>query len=310
MNVIYSVQSLLHPHCRVWRWAGHVIPRLVCLSSQMLPTRLTIVHMFAKLLNDCNAHYAFAVTAWTDTTWTMSEFDDAALDDIALWNAVEAAENEEALDSSPRPTKRRRLTPESAPRQLTTSNAFSNANSHSIRASNGSNASHMRYGPSEDQLGAWDLNAIEEQAVSPLRTGGVSATGVASDDEFGDEFDDIPTELLATPPPAPAPETRTIGYQSSSHVGRVRAPTTGLRQTTLFSREGLPDAPPQNGTNLRRNWPAANKEEPPTHHALNLDAAGTWVYPTNLGKTRDYQFNIVSRGLFHNTLVALPTGLM
>ena len=35
----------------------------------------------------------------------------------------------------------------------------------------------------------------------------------------------------------------------------------------------------------------------------------TWVYPTNLGDPRDYQFNIVQRGLYHNTLVALPTGL-
>ena len=35
----------------------------------------------------------------------------------------------------------------------------------------------------------------------------------------------------------------------------------------------------------------------------------TWVYPTNLGSIRDYQFNIVLRGLFHNLLVALPTGL-
>ena len=35
----------------------------------------------------------------------------------------------------------------------------------------------------------------------------------------------------------------------------------------------------------------------------------TWVYPTNLGSIRDYQYNITQRGLFHNLLVALPTGL-
>jgi ATP-dependent DNA helicase MPH1 len=35
----------------------------------------------------------------------------------------------------------------------------------------------------------------------------------------------------------------------------------------------------------------------------------TWVYPTNLGRIRDYQFNITQKGLFHNLLVALPTGL-
>jgi ATP-dependent DNA helicase MPH1 len=49
--------------------------------------------------------------------------------------------------------------------------------------------------------------------------------------------------------------------------------------------------------------------EAPTHHALNHDALVKWVYPTNLGPTRDYQFSIVKNGLFNNTLVALPTGL-
>ena len=62
--------------------------------------------------------------------------------------------------------------------------------------------------------------------------------------------------------------------------------------------------------NVRRpNWPLVNKDEPPTHHELDDEALTTWVYPTNLGSIRDYQFNIVSRGLFHNMLVALPTGL-
>jgi ATP-dependent DNA helicase MPH1 len=49
--------------------------------------------------------------------------------------------------------------------------------------------------------------------------------------------------------------------------------------------------------------------EPPTHHALNQDALKTWVYPLNLGAIRDYQYSIVKNGLYHNTLVALPTGL-
>lgn len=37
-------------------------------------------------------------------------------------------------------------------------------------------------------------------------------------------------------------------------------------------------------------------------------AAETWVYPLNRPK-REYQFNIVQKCLFDNTLVALPTGL-
>jgi ATP-dependent DNA helicase MPH1 len=35
----------------------------------------------------------------------------------------------------------------------------------------------------------------------------------------------------------------------------------------------------------------------------------TWVYPTNLGAIRNYQYSIVKHGLFNNLLVALPTGL-
>lgn len=49
--------------------------------------------------------------------------------------------------------------------------------------------------------------------------------------------------------------------------------------------------------------------EPPSHHVLDTDAMKTWVYPTNLGPIRDYQFSIIKSGLFSNTLVALPTGL-
>ncbi|KAI9883662.1 MAG: Methylthioribulose-1-phosphate dehydratase [Watsoniomyces obsoletus] len=80
-----------------------------------------------------------------------------------------------------------------------------------------------------------------------------------------------------------------------------------LRQMTLF---GAP-APAPGGTgqaNQRaRATPILN--EPPTHHELNTVALRTWVYPTNLGSIRDYQFNITQKGLFNNLLVALPTGL-
>ncbi|KAK0633536.1 hypothetical protein B0T14DRAFT_385919, partial [Immersiella caudata] len=49
--------------------------------------------------------------------------------------------------------------------------------------------------------------------------------------------------------------------------------------------------------------------EAPTHHELVLGELNKWIYPTNLGPIRDYQFSIVKGGLFNNTLVALPTGL-
>jgi ATP-dependent DNA helicase MPH1 len=145
-----------------------------------------------------------------------------------------------------------------------------------------------RIGPSEDQL-------IDSEPPGD------------DDDPFEKDFAEIPSDTFD--------DVMIVGSASGSFQAenqsffppaRVRAPTRNLQQTTLFGREGLPDGPQ---TTARRNWPLANREEPPTHHELDLNAADTWVYPTNLGTTRDYQFNIVKRGLFHNTLVALPTGL-
>ncbi|KAJ8326916.1 3'-5' DNA helicase [Batrachochytrium dendrobatidis] len=43
-------------------------------------------------------------------------------------------------------------------------------------------------------------------------------------------------------------------------------------------------------------------------HAIDEKELETWIYPINY-PLRDYQFNIISRALFANTLVALPTGL-
>lgn len=47
---------------------------------------------------------------------------------------------------------------------------------------------------------------------------------------------------------------------------------------------------------------------PPSHHYIDVSQIGSYIYPTNL-PIRDYQYSIVNRALFHNVLVALPTGL-
>ena len=41
---------------------------------------------------------------------------------------------------------------------------------------------------------------------------------------------------------------------------------------------------------------------------FDCSAGNSWIYPTNY-PLREYQFNIVQKALFHNTLVTLPTGL-
>ncbi|KAL9623793.1 MAG: hypothetical protein Q9160_002024 [Pyrenula sp. 1 TL-2023] len=83
-----------------------------------------------------------------------------------------------------------------------------------------------------------------------------------------------------------------------------------LRQSTLFGTFSQKHEVSHGRSQTQgQKWPSAAKDEPPTHHKLDSDALRTWVYPTNIGLIRDYQFNIVHRGLFHNLLVSLPTGL-
>ncbi|KAI0670106.1 P-loop containing nucleoside triphosphate hydrolase protein [Trametes maxima] len=55
-------------------------------------------------------------------------------------------------------------------------------------------------------------------------------------------------------------------------------------------------------------FPAPELPAPPMRLSADRLAAKTWIYPLNKPK-RDYQYNIVKKCLFENTLVALPTGL-
>ena len=128
-----------------------------------------------------------------------------------------------------------------------------------------------------------------------------------------DELVDIPSDLFSSPTASAQSSTAqqtTLPQQQPKppQHQRLVGPQANLRQTTLFG-DHAPDVEQQSQATRRRNWPLANKNEPPTHHKLDHDALKTWVYPTNLGTIRDYQYNIVSRGLYHNLLVALPTGL-
>lgn len=98
---------------------------------------------------------------------------------------------------------------------------------------------------------------------------------------------------IGTPRAAPRTAAPSVGRRSTNAAGN-------LRQTTLF---GTPVQTPSGAPSQ------AIPDEPRTHHPLDQDALGAWVYPMNLGAVRDYQYNIVQKGLFHNLLVALPTGL-
>ncbi|KAI1264168.1 type III restriction enzyme [Xylariaceae sp. FL1019] len=102
-------------------------------------------------------------------------------------------------------------------------------------------------------------------------------------------------------------QSRQSAFRPSAPIG---SQTVSYRQTTLFGQtiqtdqESAASQPTGN-----RVFRVDKPPEPPTHHELDLAALKTWVYPTNLGPSRDYQYSIVKNGLFNNTLVALPTGL-
>lgn len=129
--------------------------------------------------------------------------------------------------------------------------------------------------------------------------------------DIGFDIDDIPEDAFDSSPslsPCTGPEdsftanSRPAANQSFSRPQPLTQ-RTNLRQTTLF------DLAARSTPQESRSWSPPPRDEPPTHHKLDPEAMQTWVYPTNLGQIRDYQFNIAQKGLFHNLLVALPTGL-
>lgn len=117
------------------------------------------------------------------------------------------------------------------------------------------------------------------------------------------ELDDIPDDAFDSSP-CLSPVARTAQTTTTFSSSASRNPSF-FRQTTLYGMiQSNPDILQQH-----QDPGPPDKVELPTHHKLNNDALNTWWYPTNLGTTRDYQFNITQKGLFHNLLVALPTGL-
>ncbi|TAQ89023.1 hypothetical protein B7494_g2668 [Chlorociboria aeruginascens] len=142
-------------------------------------------------------------------------------------------------------------------------------------------------------------------------------------EDIARELEDLPSDAFSSSPESGFTSRRpiVIGSHESSlgsqqpSLSRQRpvAPQVGLRQTTLFGGRA-PDEVAESQVRPSQakkvhNYLVDKTPEPPTHHALDQEALKTWVYPTNLGAIRDYQFSIVRHGLFNNLLVALPTGL-
>ncbi|CAG9938043.1 unnamed protein product [Clonostachys rosea f. rosea IK726] len=129
------------------------------------------------------------------------------------------------------------------------------------------------------------------------------------------ELDDLPSDAFSSPEPFRNNSSITHNSRASHpppRIGLNRSNSSVLRQTTLFGGQASTGNEPwlsQTQTTNARVYRVDLPREEPTHHELEKDALQTWVYPTNLGAIRDYQFSIVKNSLFNNTLVALPTGL-
>ena len=151
----------------------------------------------------------------------------------------------------------------------------------------------------------------------PQREGAEDKDEYAIDQSYEDVLADLPSDAFSSSsPPTQGTSKKQITVSSQQedwqdwstqpNQHRLVAPQTNLRQTTLFGTQAQEVS---TQSNRKRNWPLANREEPVTHHKLDHEAMNTWVFPMNLGTIRDYQYSIVARGLYHNLLVALPTGL-
>ncbi|KAI1106709.1 P-loop containing nucleoside triphosphate hydrolase protein [Jackrogersella minutella] len=150
---------------------------------------------------------------------------------------------------------------------------------------------------------------IQHNSVNPVRQNSQQRTN-SKKPSFID-LEDLPLDAFSSSPANDRGNAQYLGSLAGVRLPpRIGGPVPAYRQTNLFGQTVQRDSDPGSSqTNRNRVFRADLPPEPPTHHELDLEAMKTWVYPTNLGPTRDYQFSIVKNGLFNNTLVALPTGL-
>ncbi|KAK6435251.1 3'-5' DNA helicase [Oleoguttula sp. CCFEE 5521] len=166
----------------------------------------------------------------------------------------------------------------------------------------------QRQPPSEsDEALARRLQAEEnaQSRKSSTIANGRPAVPATPGTQVDDDLADLPSDAFSSS----APEIVGATELNQARANGLRAPQTGLKQMTIFGKLATQDLTASQAATKKHNWPLSAREEPATHHKLDAEEMKTWVYPTNLGSIRDYQLNIVTRGMFHNTLVALPTGL-
>lgn len=139
-----------------------------------------------------------------------------------------------------------------------------------------------------------------------------------TDSDIEKELEGLPSDAFSSSPDEDRPPIlpqlpqlpQTPVHAQLQNRQRVITSSAGLQQTTLFGGRATDNNNfSSSQVNKVRNYRVDLPPEAPTHHSLDTEALKTWVYPTNLGDIRNYQYSITKNGLFNNTLVALPTGL-
>ncbi|WFD34672.1 DNA helicase [Malassezia cuniculi] len=135
------------------------------------------------------------------------------------------------------------------------------------------------------------------------------------------DLDDVDAEVSAAA--EAAPQRPPVSQSQSQSQSQAQSQSQSQMRQTLLPGASEPQAPVQTATGLMLLAPGARhkawdnsaylqgrnlKQPPPIHQEIDMDAARTWIYPVNK-PLRTYQLNIVRKALFHNVLVALPTGL-
>ena len=158
-----------------------------------------------------------------------------------------------------------------------------------------------------------DANTTKPSSADPQNKVAITAE-FDEDADYEEILADLPANTFSSSEGIVDGRSKKLTYVSSQQdwssqtQHKLIAPSKNLKQITLFGTQAQ-NTSSQSQTRHKSKWPMANREEPVTHHVIDRDSMRTWVYPTNLGSVRDYQYSIVARALYHNMLVALPTGL-
>ncbi|KAL7902159.1 P-loop containing nucleoside triphosphate hydrolase protein [Trichoderma sp. SZMC 28014] len=167
----------------------------------------------------------------------------------------------------------------------------------------------------EDMLAAFDQFSSSNggQIASASTSKAVNTNhvyGLNDEQSVAQELLDLPSDAFSSPEPPRRNVQGPARPAVAARSGFSRTNSGTFRQTTLWGGQAATDdAPRASQTTTARVYRADLLPEQPSPHQLDREAMKTWVYPTNLGPTRDYQYSIVRNSLFNNTLVALPTGL-